>query len=158
MNYPEDSLFKLIEVYNPNARVNRNTVYLFRDRIKKLPKTNQFKYQTIIYAHPNQEYYGEETISYDKYDMTKYSKLHPLVVPATPGLRGWDLIDAIEKQYGFTLRKEDIVNSKLTYNRGVKIANQCILYEGIIQVVYEGSIELSDLIKVTDLNGFHLEI
>ncbi|MGL5648895.1 MAG: hypothetical protein ACRDDY_13690 [Clostridium sp.] len=158
MNYPEDNLYKLVQLHNPDAIINHKTVYVVRDEVVRLPETEPFKYKAVLYSKAASIYYGTETIRYDKYDMTSYSNLYPLDIPNDVVLHGWDLIDAIEKRYGFRLRKEDVVNSRVTLQSGLKLANRCILYEGIIKVQYEEDIDLNDVIVNTVLDGFHLEI
>lgn len=158
MNYPEDNLYRIIEANNKKARINRNTVVVRANSMRTDPKKEKYRTSITIDSLPKGPYYGPETVNYDKYDMTEYSKLYPLVIPRDAYTNTWELIPAIETQYGFKLRREDIVQGPPTPQRGLKIANLCILYEGIIRLVYEEDLDLEDVIIRSDLDGFKQEI
>ena len=158
MRYPEDELYELVQAVNPGAIVNRRTVKAIRRSQVRLPSTSQYRYSIRLESTPTGPYYGPETIFFDKYDMTRYSELHPLKIQRGRYQTTWELIRAIYDHYGFLLRQEDIVNDFISLDRGIRLAQLCILYEGTIRIVYDDIIYLEDVLTNTKLDGFEQEI
>lgn len=158
MRYPEDELYELVQAVNPGAIVNRRTVKAIRRSQQRLPSTSQYRYSIRLESTPAGPYYGPETIFYDKYDMTQYTKLHPLKIRKGQYKSTWELIRAIYDYYGFLLRTEDIINDFISPEKGIRLASLCILYEGTIRIVYDDIIYLEDILTNTELDGFIQEI
>lgn len=158
MRYPEDELYHLIQVNNPKAIINRKTVKVAKESQVRLPPSEQYRYSIRIDSVIKGPYYGPEIIYYDKYDMTMYSSIFPLKIPRGKYRKTHELIKAIYDHYGFLLRIDDIVADDVSDSRGVRLARICILYEGIIKVVYDDDVDLTKAILVDALDGFAQEI
>ncbi len=158
MRYPEDELYHLIQAVNPRAIINRKTVKVDKTSLRRLPPTEQYKYEIRIDSVVTGPYYGPERIRYDRYDMTMYSSIYPLRIPRGKYKKTHELIKEIYDYYGFLLRIEDIVLEDISESMGVRLARLCILYEGVIKIVFIDEIELADAIQINVLDGFVQEI
>lgn len=158
MRYPEDELFELIQAVNPEAIINRHTVYALRKSCKRLPEGSPYKYTIQIESMPDGPYYGPEFIRYDKYDMTAYTAIVPLHLPRGKYKKTWELIPAIYEHYGFLVREEDIVQDDVRGDRGCRFTNQCILYEGAIRIIFDDDLDLDEAIVDAELDGFKQEV
>lgn len=158
MRYPEDELYDLVQAVNPRAVINRKTVRAIRRSQKRLPPTSQYRYSIVLESMPGGPYVGPETVRYDKYNMTLYSQAHPLRLPKGKYTYTWDLIREIYDRYGFLLRTEDIINDFISPDRGLRLAQLCILYEGTIRIVFDDVIYLDEVLTNTELDGFIQEI
>lgn len=158
MRYPEDELYHLIQANNPKAIINRKTVKAIKDSQRRLPPTEQYKYEIRIESVFTGPYYGPEYIHYDKYNMTMYSNIYPLKIPRGKYKKNYELIKPIYDHFGFLLRAEDIIAGDVNDSVGVVLSRHCILYEGIIKIVYDDELDLTKAILVDTLDGFVQEI
>ena len=56
------------------------------------------------------------------------------------------------------LRAEDIIAGDVSDSVGIVLSRHCILYEGIIKIIYDDELDLTKAILVDTLDGFVQEI